>query len=133
MTLYAMTHTDRIKAGVAVAPVTDWHNYDTIYTERYLGLPKDHEEDYHRTSPVNFAANLHGHLLEIHGTSDDNVHLQNTIQMINAFVTAGRRFDLMLYPRKTHSIAGQTARTDLFTRIEELFKQELLETPRASK
>jgi dipeptidyl aminopeptidase/acylaminoacyl peptidase len=53
--------------------------------------------------------------------------------MINAFVTAGRRFDLMLYPRKTHSIAGQTARTDLFTRIEELFKQELLETPRASK
>lgn len=126
MTLYAMTHTDRIKAGVAVAPVTDWHNYDTIYTERYLGLPKDHEEDYRRTSPVNFAANLKGHLLEVHGTSDDNVHMQNTIQMINAFVTAGRRFDLMLYPRKTHSISGQVSRTDLFTRIQQLFEQELL-------
>jgi dipeptidyl-peptidase-4 len=126
MTLYAMTHTDRVKAGVAVAPVTDWRNYDTIYTERYLGLPKEHEDDYRRTSPVNFAANLHGHLLEVHGTSDDNVHLQNTIQMINAFVSSGRRFDLMLYPRKTHSIAGQQARTDLFTRIQALFEKELL-------
>jgi len=131
MTLYAMTHSDRFKAGVAVAPVTDWHNYDTIYTERYLGLPKDHVEDYRRTSPVNFAADLHGHLLEIHGTSDDNVHLQNTIQMVNAFISAGRHFDLMLYPRKTHGIAGQAARTDLFTRIEELFKRELLETHQA--
>jgi len=126
LTLYAMTHTDRIRAGVAVAPVTDWHNYDTIYTERYLGLPAQNEEEYRRTSPVNFAAALKGHLLEVHGTSDDNVHMQNTIQMTNAFIAAGRRFDLMLYPRKTHSIAGQAARTDLFTRIEELFKAELL-------
>lgn len=126
MTLYAMTHTDRLKVGIAVAPVTDWHNYDTIYTERYLGLPKESEDDYRRTSPITAAANLHGHLLEVHGTSDDNVHMQNTIQMTNAFITAGKKFDLMLYPRKTHGIAGQAARTDLFERIEVLLKQELL-------
>ena len=124
-TLYTLEKTDVFKAGVSVAPVTDWHNYDSIYTERYMGLPLDNEEGYRKSSPVNFAGDLHGDLLEVHGTSDDNVHMQNTIQMDNAFINAGKRFQLMLYPRKTHGIAGKTARTDLFHRIENHFEQSL--------
>src|SRR5205807_5369787 len=127
-TLYAMTHSDRFKAGVAVAPVTDWHNYDSIYTERYEGLVPEYEAAYKKSSPVNFASQLHGHLLEVHGTSDDNVHMQNTMQMINSFINAGKQFDLMLYPRKTHGISGPQARVHLFTRIRDHFRRELLGT-----
>ena len=126
MTLYALTHSDRFKAGVAVAPVTDWHDYDSIYTERYEGLVPANEEGYKKSSPVNFAGQLHGHLLEVHGTSDDNVHMQNTMQMINNFINAGKQFDLLLYPRKTHGISGAPARTHLFTRIRDHFRHELL-------
>ena len=124
-TLYALEHTDMFKGGVAVAPVTDWRNYDSIYTERYMGLPKDNEEGYKKSSPVNFAADLHGKLLEVHGTSDDNVHMQNTIQMVNGFINAGKQFNLMLYPRKTHGIAGFQARTHLFHMIENQFEEIL--------
>jgi dipeptidyl-peptidase 4 len=126
MTLNAMTHSDRFKAGVSVAPVTDWRDYDSIYTERYGGLVPENDAAYKKSSPVTYADKLHGHLLEVHGTSDDNVHMQNTMQMINAFIDAGKQFDLQLYPRKTHGIAGQQARTHLFTRIREHFRQELL-------
>jgi dipeptidyl-peptidase 4 len=126
MTLNALTHSDRFKAGVAVAPVTDWHDYDSIYTERYEGLVPAQESAYKKSSPVNFADRLHGHLLEVHGTSDDNVHMQNTIQMINSFIRSEKQFDLLLYPGKTHSISGQVARTHLFTRIRSFFDQELL-------
>ena len=124
-TLYAMEKTDIFKAGVSVAPVTDWRNYDSIYTERYMGLPTDNEEGYRKSSPVNFAADLHGNLLEVHGTSDDNVHMQNAIQMANGFINAGKQFQLMMYPRKTHGIAGKAARTHLFHMIEEHFEKNL--------
>jgi len=124
-TLYALEHTDIFKGGVAVAPVTDWHNYDSIYTERYMGLPKDNEAGYKKSSPVNFAADLHGTLLEVHGTGDDNVHVQNTIQMVNAFINAGKQFNLMLYPRKTHGIAGFQARTHLFHMIQNQLEEIL--------
>ena len=126
MTLYAMTHSDRVKAGVAVAPVTDWHDYDSIYTERYGGLVPQYEAAYQKSSPINVANQLHGHLLEVHGTSDDNVHMQNTMQMINSFINAGKQFDLMLYPRKTHGISGPQARMHLFNRIRDHFRRELL-------
>jgi dipeptidyl-peptidase-4 len=126
MTLQAMTHSKRFIAGVSVAPVTDWHDYDSIYTERYEGLIPDNEAGYRKSSPVNFAGDLHGHLLEVHGTSDDNVHMQNTMQMINSFINAGKQFDLQLYPRKTHGISGQTSRVHLYTRIREHFRRELL-------
>jgi dipeptidyl-peptidase-4 len=126
MTLNAMTHSDRIMAGVSVAPVTDWHDYDSIYTERYEGLVPANEAGYAKSSPVNFAGQLHGHLLEVHGTSDDNVHMQNTMQMINGFINAGKQFDLQLYPRKTHGISGQGTRVHLYTRIREHFRRELL-------
>ena len=124
-TLYTMTHTDMFKAGVAVAPVTDWRLYDSIYTERYMGLPKDNEAGYKKSSPVNFAADLRGNLLEVHGTSDDNVHFQNTVQMVNALIDAGKQFDLMIYPRKTHGIAGKAARTHLFHLIDNHFEETL--------
>ncbi len=126
MTLMAMTHSDRFKAGIAVAPVTDWRDYDSIYTERYGGLVPQFDEAYKKGSPLTYAANLKGHLLEVHGTSDDNVHMQNTMQMINAFINAGKQFDLQLYPRKTHSISGPGTRVHLFTRIETFFDHELV-------
>jgi len=129
MTLNALTHSDRFKAGVSVAPVTDWHDYDSIYTERYAGLVPEFEEAYKKSSPINFAKQLHGHLLEVHGTSDDNVHMQNTMQMINALIDAGKQFDLLLYPRKTHAISGPAARIHLFTRIRNYFRHELLGEP----
>jgi dipeptidyl-peptidase-4 len=124
-TLYTMQKTDVFKAGISVAPVTDWRNYDSIYTERYMGLPKDNEEGYRKSSPVNFANDLHGSLLEVHGTSDDNVHMQNTIQMVNAFINSGKQFELMLYPRKTHGIAGKAARSHLFHMIEDHLEKNL--------
>ena len=124
-TLYTMEHTDMFKAGVSVAPVTDWRNYDSIYTERYMGLPRDNEEGYKKSSPVNYAADLKGSLLEVHGTSDDNVHFQNTVQMVNAFIDSGKQFKLMIYPRKTHGIAGKAARSHLFHLIENHFEENL--------
>jgi len=124
-TLYTMTHSDMFKAGVSVAPVTDWRLYDSIYTERYMGLPKDNPTGYANSSPVNSAGDLKGSLLEVHGTSDDNVHFQNTVQMVNAFINSGKQFELMIYPRKTHSIAGKQARTHLFHLIEKHFEETL--------
>ena len=88
MTLYALTHSDRYKAGISVAPVTNWHDYDSIYTERYIGLPKNNASSYD-DSIVKPASILHGSLLLVHGTSDDNVHFQNTIQMTDALIKAG--------------------------------------------
>ncbi len=125
MTLYAMTHSDRFKAGVAVAPVTNQANYDSIYTERYMGLLKDDKAGYEMSDVTKSADKLHGALLLVHGTSDDNVHFQNSIQMINALVNAGKQFRLMIYPNKTHSIAGKDARVHLFTMIAEHFDREL--------
>ena len=125
MTSYAMTHSDRFKAGISVAPVTDWHNYDSTYTERYMGLPRDNAEEYEKTSIVKSAYRLHGRLLLVHGTSDDNVHMQNSIQFINALIDAERPFDLQLYPGKTHGIAGPQARTHLFNRMLWQWEQHL--------
>ena len=88
MTLYALTHSDRFKAGISVAPVTNCRNYDSIYTERYMGLLKENASAYD-DSIVSAAGNLHGSLLLVHGTSDDNVHFQNTIQMTDALIRAG--------------------------------------------
>jgi dipeptidyl-peptidase-4 len=80
---------------------------------------------------VNAAANLHGRVLIVHGTSDDNVHMQNTMQMVQALIAAGKPFDLALYPRKTHGIAGAVARSHLFHRIQRHFEQNLMNAPRA--
>ena len=124
-TLYALTHSDRFRAGVAVAPVTDWRNYDSIYTERYMNRPMDFPEGYKDFSVVNSAANLKGRLLLVHGTGDDNVHIENTVQFVQKLIEAQIPYDLQIYPRKTHSIAGPDVRTHLFTRILAQFEQYL--------
>jgi dipeptidyl-peptidase-4 len=124
-TLYAMTHSDRFRAGVSVAPVTDWRDYDSIYTERYLGLPQDNESVYHDDSVVNSAAQLKGHLLLVHGTGDDNVHFENTVQFVQQLIEAGIPYDLQIYPRKTHSISGPDVRTHLYKRILAQFEMYL--------
>ncbi len=125
MTLYAMTHSDRFRAGVAVAPVTDQINYDSIYTERYMGLLKEDPTGYGESDVTKVAANLHGALLLAHGTGDDNVHFQNSIQMIDALIKAGKQFRLMIYPNKTHSISGGDAREHLYHMIDDHFEREL--------
>ena len=116
-TLYALTHSDRFLAGASVAPVTDWHNYDSIYTERYLGLPSENPDVYRDDSVQNSAKDLKGHLLILHGTGDDNVHFANTIQFIQRLIDEGIPYDYNVFPRKTHAIAGPTAQTELFNRL----------------
>jgi dipeptidyl-peptidase-4 len=124
-TLYAMTHSDRFRAGVAVAPVTDWRDYDSIYTERYMGLPSDNVDGYRDDSVVNSAGQLKGNLLLVHGTGDDNVHFENTVQFVQALIDAGIPYDLQIFPRKTHSLAGPEAKTHLYNRILAQFEQYL--------
>ena len=117
MTLYAMTHSDRFRAGVAVAPVTSQLNYDSIYTERYMSEPGEFPEGYKDFSVVTSAAKLHGHLLLVQGTGDDNVHLQNVVQFVQQLTVSNIPYDLQIYPRKTHSIAGTEVQPHLFNSI----------------
>ena len=114
---YAAVYLGALRAGVAVAPVTDFRNYDSVYTERYLGLPSASDSPYPADASVTSAANLKGRLLLAQGTGDDNVHLSNIVQFIDPLIEAGIPYDLQIFPRKTHSIAGFTARTELFNRI----------------
>lgn len=125
MTLYSLTHSDAFKAGASVAPVTDWRNYDSIYTERYQGLPKDNGKGYQDLHLSTVADKLHGSLLLVHGTSDDNVHFQNSVQMVEALIQAGKQFRFMVYPNKTHGIGGSDDRDHLFHLIEDHFQKEL--------
>lgn len=104
MTAYALTHSTGWSAGVAGAPVTDWRNYDTVYTERYMATPQTNPDGYRRTAPARAAADLSGRLLLIHGTIDDNVHMQNTVQMAYELQEAGKPFEMMIYPRSRHGV-----------------------------
>ena len=124
-TCFALTHTKQFKLGIAVAPVTDWRLYDSIYTERYMGDPRKQAEAYRRTSAVEAAANLYGRLLLVHPTADDNVHLRNTLNMVSALIQAGKPYDLLLYPGKTHSIDGQKTRLHLYQSIERYLDENL--------
>jgi len=107
MTAYALTHSKLFAAGIAGAPVTDWHNYDAFYTERYMNTPQENPEGYERTSVVKAAAKLHGRLLLIHGIMDDNVHVQNSLQFARALQRADKDFELMVYPNDRHGIRGR--------------------------
>ncbi|MHC4203745.1 MAG: S9 family peptidase [Planctomycetota bacterium] len=106
MTAYALTHSKHFAGGIAGAPVTDWRLYDTIYTERYMDTPQNNPEGYEKTSAVKAAENLHGKLLIIHGATDDNVHVENTYKLVNAMQQAGKKFELMIYPKSRHGIGG---------------------------
>jgi dipeptidyl-peptidase-4 len=121
-----------IRAGVAVAPVTAWELYDTIYTERFMRTPQENADGYEQAAPLTHADELDDRsaLLIVHGTGDDNVHPQNTTRMVQALEEANKQFDLRLYPNKTHSIAGGTTRLNLFTLITDFLRVELAATPR---
>jgi len=108
MTLYTITHAPGLmKAAIAGAPVTNWRNYDSIYTERYMGLPQDNEEGYRVSSPAAAASEISGtKLLMLHNLEDDNVHFQNSLQMAEALEKAGKLFYMVVYPQKTHSVGG---------------------------
>ena len=105
------------KTAIAVAPVTDWRFYDTIYTERYMQTPSENPNGYENNSPLNIARKLNGNFLLIHGTADDNVHIQNSMQMIEALVQANKQFDWAIYPDKNHGIYGGYTRVQLFEKM----------------
>lgn len=104
MTTYALTHSTKWSAGIAGGSVTDWHDYDSVYTERFMMTPEHNKAGYEKTSPQRAAANLHGNLLLLHGAIDDNVHVQNTIQFVYALQKAGKQFEMMLYPKSRHGV-----------------------------
>jgi dipeptidyl-peptidase-4 len=117
-TCYALTHSTLFAAGAAVAPVTDWHLYDTIYTERYMGSPAQNRAAYEKSSVLGAAGRLHGPLLIQHGTSDDNVHMANTMALLQRFILAHEtRVQFYPYPRKTHSIGGLPQQRSVFARM----------------
>jgi dipeptidyl-peptidase-4 len=107
MVSYAMTHSKSFSAGIAGAPVTDWRDYDSIYTERYMLMPQNNPDGYKKSSPRFAAKDLHGKLLLIHGTTDDNVHPQNTVQFAYELQNAGKQFELMMYPRTRHGVVNR--------------------------
>ena len=126
MTLTAMTKfAPFFKVGVAVAPVSDWHLYDTAYTERYMDLPDNNKEGYKTSSPLNYVDRLQGKLLILHGVSDDNVHFQNTELFLNKVIEKGKHIDLMVFPGKKHSIRGKNTREYLFKTITDYFLKNL--------
>jgi dipeptidyl-peptidase-4 len=116
-TTFHMTHTKLFHFGIAGAPVTDWHLYDSIYTERYMGLPEDDPEAYARTSAIEGVDEYAGRLLLIHGSHDDNVHPQNTMKLIDALIKKRKQFDLMVYPNETHGIRGTDEVIHLWTMV----------------
>jgi len=112
-TLSILKGNDVFKTAIAVAPVMNWRYYDNIYTERFLALPKDNAKGYDENSPLNFAERLKGNYLLIHGTGDDNVHFQNSAEMVEKLENAGKQFEFRIYPNKNHSIYDATGNTRL--------------------
>jgi dipeptidyl-peptidase-4 len=106
---------DIFKMAIAVAPVTNWRYYDNIYTERFMRTPKENATGYDDSSPIKYVDNLKGKFLIIHGTSDDNVHVQNTMDLVNALNKANKQYSMFLYPNKNHNINGGNARLHLYT------------------
>ena len=116
---------DVFKTAIAVAPVTTWRLYDSIYTERFMQTPAENASGYDENSPINHVKKLKGNYLLIHGTADDNVHVQNTMLMIDALVKANKQFDWAIYPDKNHGIYGGVTRLQLYTKITNFIKEKL--------
>ncbi len=125
MTSYALTHSQSFRIGIAGGSVTDWRLYDTVYTERYMGTPQSNPEGYRKSAPLNAAKDLHGKLLLIHGTMDDNVHMQNTLQFAYELEKAGRLFQLMLYPKSRHGVVDPLLLKHLRTAMTDFILQNL--------
>ena len=117
---------DIFKLGIAVAPVTNWRFYDTIYTERFLQTPQENPEGYDKNSPINFAHLMKGKYLLIHGTADDNVHYQNAIEMAEALIQNNKDFEFMTYPDKNHGIYGGNTRHHLYKKMTDFLLNNLI-------
>ncbi|WP_066629116.1 S9 family peptidase [Labilibacter marinus] len=113
------------KVGIAVAPVTNWRYYDSVYTERYMRKPQENAKGYDDNSPINMAEDLSGRLFLIHGTADDNVHYQNTLEYVEQLVQANKQFDMFVYPNRNHSIFGGNTRMHLYTMMSNYLKKNL--------
>jgi dipeptidyl-peptidase-4 len=120
-----LTGPDVFSMAVSVAPVTNWRFYDTIYTERYMQTPQENPDGYDLNSPLNYADQLEGKLLIVHGSGDDNVHVQNTMRMVNALIAADKQFEWMIYPDRNHGIYGANATQHLFTKITKFIIENL--------
>ncbi|WP_178983409.1 S9 family peptidase [Winogradskyella helgolandensis] len=116
---------DVFKMAIAVAPVTSWRFYDTIYTERYMTTPQENPTGYDENSPINHVEKLKGDYLLIHGTGDDNVHVQNTMLMVEALIQADKQFEWMIYPDKNHGIYGGNTRLHLYTKMTDFIHRTL--------
>ena len=126
MASLAMTKgADVFKLGIAVAPVTTWRYYDTIYTERYLQTPQENPQGYDENSPINFADLMKGKFLLIHGTADDNVHYQNAVEMAEALIQKNKEFEFMTYPDKNHGIYGGNTRLHLYQKMTDFILNNL--------
>ena len=125
MAAYALTHSKSFAAGIAGAPVTDWRDYDSIYTERYMQMPQNNAEGYRKSSPRFAAADLSGRLLLLHGTVDDNVHLQSTVQLAYELQKNGKLFDMMLYPKARHGVRDRAQVLHLQRTILEFVRKTL--------
>ncbi len=126
-TLLGLTGSKEFAAGVSIAPVTDWHYYDSIWAESGMKLPQDNQQGYEKTSFVKKAKDLHGRLLLVHGTYDDNVHPQNTWSLADALIEEGIQFDMMIYPMRKHGISDRVARIHLFNKMLEFWNINLKE------
>ena len=113
------------KTAIAVAPVTSWRFYDTVYTERFLSTPQENPKGYDENSPISYAQNLKGNYLLIHGTADDNVHVQNAMVLTNVLVHNNKKFDWAIYPDKNHGIYGGKTREQLYTKMTEYLIENL--------
>jgi len=116
---------ETFKAAIAIAPVTNWKWYDTIYTERYMRTLKENNSGYNLNSPINFTNELQGRFLLVHGMSDDNVHFQNTVEMAKYLIAGNKQFDTYFYPNKNHSIAGGTTRLHLYNKMTDFILNNL--------
>ena len=116
---------DYFKTAVAVAPVTNWRNYDNIYTERFMRIPQENQQGYDDNSPVKYAKNLKGKLLLIHGLADDNVHFQNSAEFVMALIKENKQFDTFFYPNKNHFINGANTRLNLYTKLTDFILKNL--------
>ncbi len=123
--LCIMKGADVFSTAIAIAPVTNWRYYDSVYTERYMRTPEENEEGYDANSPMAYVRNLKGHLLLCHGTADDNVHVQNTYELAEMLVQANKQFDMAIYTNRNHSIYGGATTLQLYTRFVNYLKQHL--------
>ena len=118
---------DVFSMAIAIAPVTSWRFYDSIYTERYMQTPQENASGYDDNSPINYAEKLKGNYLLVHGTGDDNVHVQNSYTMINSLIEANKQFDMFVVPDRAHGIyEGKNMRLNLYTKKTSFVEEHLL-------